>query len=67
MHIGKEIEKQLAECGITKVEFAKQLGCDRTNVYKLLKKSSLDTQMLLRISRILHTDFFALYSRHLSS
>ena len=41
---------------------AEQLSCDRTNVYKIFKKKDLDTQLLLRISRILGRDFFSIYT-----
>jgi len=41
---------------------AKKLYCDRSNIYKLLKKQSLDTELLRRISVILQRDFFSVYS-----
>ena len=43
--------------------FAKKLCCDRTNVYSIFKRQSIDTELLLRISEALHYDFFALYSQ----
>lgn len=42
---------------------AEKLYCDRSNVYRLLQKSSLDSNLLLRISNILRCDFFAAYSK----
>lgn len=38
--------------------FAAQLQCDRTNVYDIFRRQSIDTDLLMRISRILGHDFF---------
>ena len=63
MHIGQEIKNKLHEKNISIVSFARQLSCTRTNVYKILDKKSIDTDLLLRISIILQYDFFSFY-RH---
>ncbi len=47
---------------MTVVNFAKQLGCHRTHVYRIFESSSIDTTTLLHISVILEYDFFKLYS-----
>jgi hypothetical protein len=65
MHIGQLIRQQVDEQGKTVVWFARQLSYSRTNVYKIYEKSSIDTDVLLRISNILHYDFFKLYSEGL--
>lgn len=59
--IKRELERQ--ERGIT--WFARKLACDRSNVYRLFRKESIDTGLLLRISRLLDHDFFADLSRGL--
>ena len=38
--------------------FADMLHCDRTNVYKIFKKQSIDTALLEKISTILQHNFF---------
>lgn len=38
--------------------FALQLNCDRRNVYHIFSRSTVDTELLLRISRILNHNFF---------
>lgn len=43
--------------------FANKLYCDRTNTYKIFKRQSIDTELLLRISQVLHVNFFEYYSR----
>lgn len=65
VHIGKEIRKQVEEQGKTSVWLARELGCHRTNLYKIYDKSSIDTSVLSRICRILHFDFFKLFSENL--
>lgn len=39
--------------------FARKLSCDRSNVYRLFQKESIDTKLLARISVLLGRDFFA--------
>lgn len=65
MHIGQLIRQQLEIQGKTVVWFAKQLSYSRTNVYKIFDKSSIDTDVLLRISCVLHYNFFKLYDEAL--
>lgn len=62
IHIGQQIHKQVDEQGLTTVWLANKLGCHRTNLYKIYDKPTIDTGLLLRISRILNYDFFSLYS-----
>lgn len=45
--------------------FAKELNCDRRNVYRIFEKENIDIQQLASISRILGHDFFADLSREL--
>lgn len=62
IHIGQLVRKRLDENGHSVVWLARQLTCSRTNVYKIFEKSHLDTEMLSRISLVLHYDFFSLLS-----
>lgn len=59
MHIGNIIRKHLAEDGHTVAWFARQICCTRTHAYKIFAKENIDTELLRRISRVLHHDFFA--------
>lgn len=65
IHIGKVIEKVLRGQGKTVTWFARSLYCDRTNVYKIFQRESVDSEMLYRISKILSHDFFKYYSKEL--
>lgn len=60
--IGQHIKEQLERQGKTTVWLARQLGCHRTNLYKIYEKRTIDTGILLRISKIMEYDFFHLYS-----
>lgn len=67
MHIGESIKKELERQGKTVVWFANQLPCHRTHVYRIFEKSSIDTHVLMHISRILKYDFFAEHSKELKN
>lgn len=59
IHIGKLIGQQIALKGISYAEFARQLNCDRTTVYSIIRSKSIDIDRLIRISKILDYDFIA--------
>ena len=56
VHIGQLIEQELRRQRRSVSWFAKELYCDRTNVYKLFRKESIDTLLLYRISCVLSHD-----------
>lgn len=60
--IGHIIEQELIRQERSVTWFAKKLFCDRTNIYKIFKKQSIDTNLLLRISIVLKYDFFQYYA-----
>lgn len=61
IHIGMIIKSELDKQERSVTWFARKLYCDRTNVYKIFKRKSIDTELLLRISVILNTNFFQYY------
>lgn len=65
VHIGEIIQGKLREKERSVTWFAKKLCCVRPNVYKIFRKESLDSSLLLRISIILDEDFFHYYSNAL--
>ncbi|MBR5455913.1 MAG: XRE family transcriptional regulator [Bacteroidaceae bacterium] len=66
IHIGSIIKKRFDEQGESVSWFAKQLCCDRTNVYSIFKRESIDTALLVKISTILKHDFFKYYSNDIA-
>jgi hypothetical protein len=65
MHIGQAIRKRMHELGKSVVCFSRELPCSRANVYLIFEKSTIDTELLMRISILLDYDFFALYSKEM--
>ena len=61
VHIGNLIEQELRKQERTVTWFASKLHCDRTNIYKIFKKQSIDTNLLEQISAILQHNFFQDY------
>ena len=59
--IGKLIKEELQRQGKTSVWLANELGCHRTNIYKVYDRTTIDTGMLFHISKILKVDFFKYY------
>ena len=66
IHIGSLIEQELRRQDRSVTWFASELHCDRTNVYKVFKKKSIDTQLLENISVILLHNFFLDYAEEVS-
>ena len=61
IHIGQEIEAELRRQGHGATWLAQRLHCDRTNVYNIFKRESIDTILLQRIGSVLKRNFFMLY------
>lgn len=59
VHIGSLIGEELRRQRRPASWLAQEICCDRTNVYKILRKDSIDTELLCRISVALSHDFFA--------
>lgn len=60
--IGQLIKEELAAQERSVSWFARKLCIDRSNVYRLFQKNSLDTSLLTRISLVLNKDFFMILS-----
>lgn len=58
-HIGELIKFELDKQERSISWLARKLSCDRTKVYRLLQKHSIDTYDLAHISLLLSHDFFA--------
>ena len=58
MNIGKHVEEILRKQGKSAAWLASQIPCERTNVYNIFKRKSMDVRLLMRISEVLKYDFF---------
>lgn len=65
IHIGKLIEEELRKQERSVTWFAEKLCYERTNAYSIFKRQSIDTELLIRISKILNHNFFRYYANEL--
>lgn len=63
--IGKSIEYELRNQERSVVWLARKLNCNRTNIYKIFNRSTIDTELLLRIGNVLQRNFFEEYINRL--
>ncbi len=66
IHIGNLIKERFNEQKHSVSWFAEELCCDRTNIYSIFKRESIDTALLVKISLILKHDFFKYYSNDIN-
>ena len=64
--IGKIIEDELRSQERSVVWLSQKLDCNRTNIYKIFNRRSIDAELLLKISNALHRNFFDCYTSRLS-
>ena len=57
IHIGKIIEKKLKEKSMTVTGLADKINRERTTVHDIFKRKSIDTELLIEISKALDYDF----------
>lgn len=60
--IGTIIKEELQAQERSVAWFARKIHLDRSNVYRLFQKNSIDTDLMRRISLTLGKDFFSLFS-----
>ncbi|KMQ60150.1 transposase [Chryseobacterium angstadtii] len=65
IHIGKLIEARVAEADIELARIKKYLNLSEERVRQMYEEEHLDTEILLRMSKLLEYDFFRIYSQHL--
>lgn len=65
LSIGQIIKEELDKQGLSAGWLAKELGCNRSSIYRCLSRNSIDTALLADISRVLGRDFFKDLSNNL--
>ena len=58
MHIGERSKQVLEERRKPVTWLAKEINCERTNVYNIFSRRDISTGLLQKISVILNHDFF---------
>jgi len=59
VHIGSIIEQKVKESSMTIKEFADKISCERSTVYDIYERKSIDSELLIRISEALNFDFYS--------
>lgn len=62
IHIGHLIQGQLKADQRSVGWLAREIGCTRNHLYKIFRKHSLDSDLLLRISKAMQFNFFRYYT-----
>ena len=65
IHIGQLIEKRVAESGTEMSRICNFFNCTDGEILEMYEVPSIDTEILLKWSKILDYDFFRLYTQHL--
>lgn len=65
IHIGKLIKERVEEMEIGMERISNFLGKDEEFIQNIYENKSIDTDLLLRWSKLLEYDFFRIYSSHL--
>ena len=65
IHIGKMIEKEVADCGIEMSRICNFMKCNEEDINQMYLQENLSTDVLLKWSKLLEYDFFRIYSQHL--
>lgn len=60
-HIGKIIKKHLEGSKMSVTDFAKEINKERSNVYDIFRRESIDTDLLIQIGKALNHNFFKYY------
>lgn len=58
MHVGQKIKEVLAQRHKPVTWLAREIDCERTNVYNIFSRKDISTGLLLKIGNILDYDFF---------
>ena len=59
IHIGKKIQFVFNQSGLAVSQFARMLGIQRTRIYIIFESKTIDTELLCKISEVLHYDFIS--------
>ncbi|PTT35989.1 transposase [Chryseobacterium sp. HMWF028] len=65
IHLGELIQKRVEETGFSSDRVMNFMQCSHEELKQMYKSKSLDTETLLKWSKLLAYDFFRIYSQHL--
>lgn len=64
LHIGHMVKSVFDKSGLSVAEFARRIHCERTNVYKIFNRHTIDVEMLVAISEVLEHNFLEDVMKH---
>lgn len=67
IHLGSLVKQKMKERNISISEFAEAIHCDRTNIYSIFKRKSMDIQQIMQISEALNYDFLQYYHQEIKN
>lgn len=62
VHIGRLIREEMERQERTPVWLARKINCQRTNLYYIFRQRSINTEMLVAISKALGCNFFKYFT-----
>ncbi|REC49009.1 transposase [Chryseobacterium pennipullorum] len=65
IHIGRCIRERMEELNVSIARTCKFLNATEPEVHKMFGKKSMDSELLLKWSKLLEYDFFRIYTQHL--
>lgn len=60
-HIGTLIKRTVEKSGMSVSNLAKKIDCNRSNIYSIYERKSIDIDLLIRISKVLEHDLISDY------
>jgi plasmid maintenance system antidote protein VapI len=63
MNIGRSIREVMKKRGMSATRLAREIPCERTNVYNIFGRKDISTKLLWRISEVLDHNFFEEFSK----
>lgn len=57
VHVGKMIQDELTRQGRSVMWLSKQIYCEKSNIYKMFKRKSIDVLQLMHISEVMQHNF----------
>jgi hypothetical protein len=62
MHIGQQIKARAKELRIGSTELARLINTSKQNIYGIYLRESIDTDLLMKLSKALKFNFFSFYN-----
>ena len=58
MHIGEKIKEVMTQQRVSVISVAREIECERTNIYNIFERESISSGLLVKFCHILKHDFF---------